>query len=438
MSSGHDIRYGRLRATRGERGISLVEGLIAMTLFVIVATALIGVLTAGIASHGLSREKTIAQQLAAETIEEIRRRPYTDVGVVNGNPPGTIPSSTAVNKTGLSGTLTTQVSYVADPAPTSYETLANYKKVVVTVVRSRDSKELTRQVTYIAPPTRSPYGGINNAVVTAKILDYRLNEPVPGALVSLTNGPSSNRSDTADATGRVTFATLTPTTGSQYYDLGVSSAGYSTLSEDLPPNGVARFPLAPSETKDSTLRIYKPARIYVSVTDSLGLPYVGIATVYVGSPRRSETFTVTGGGPITIDSLVGEPLVPGLTYTAAARTALGQFSPVVSKSVPNDYPTDLTSSFVLQLSATPYAIGPTRVRVRNNGVLVANARVDVTGGPIPTYITGTTDANGEVELDIPQGTNYTITAWDPSGSPTGQRANENISGVPRTIPVDIG
>jgi type II secretory pathway pseudopilin PulG len=439
MSSGHDIRYGRLRALRGERGISLVEGLIAMTLFVIVATALVGVLTAGIASHGLSREKTIAQQAAAEEIEDIRRRAYADVGIVNGNPPGTVTSPKTISKTGLKATMTTQVSYVNDPTPSSYATLANYKKVIVTVVRDGDSKELTRQVTYIAPTARAPYGGLNNAIVNVLVTDYKLNQPVPGVLVSLKNGPSSNRSDTTDTAGRVTFPSLTPTQGAQYYDVEVpTSSGYETLSEDLPPSTAARFTLAPSQTRDTALRVYKPATIYVSVKDSLGLPYVGTATVYVGSPRQSETFTVTGGGPITIGTLGGEKIVPGLVYSVSARTALNQFSPVVSQTVPNDYPTDLTSTFVVQLSALPYAIGPTRVRVRNDGDLVPYARVDVTGGPIPTYLTGTTDANGEVELDIPQGTNYTITAWDPSGSPTGQRVDENITGSPRTIQVDIG
>ncbi len=80
---------GRARRSGSrERGFTMIEAVLAVGLFVIVATALATVLISAINSHGLSRQKTVAQQAAMDQIEEIRRLPYDDVGTVSGNPPG--------------------------------------------------------------------------------------------------------------------------------------------------------------------------------------------------------------------------------------------------------------------------------------------------------------------------------------------------------------
>jgi protocatechuate 3,4-dioxygenase beta subunit len=137
-----------------------------------------------------------------------------------------VPATKTVSVRGLKATLTTQISYVNDPTPTSYATAANYKKVTVTVRRSGDSKVLAREVTYLAPPARAAFGGINNVIINVQVVDYGNNTPVQGATVNLGTGPSAPRSDTTDETGTVTFAGLTanPVSGPQaYYDLTSSS-----------------------------------------------------------------------------------------------------------------------------------------------------------------------------------------------------------------------
>jgi len=242
-----------------------------MTLFLVVAMGLVGVLTAGIASHRYARENTFAQQKAMEQIELARRLTYDKVGIASGNPPGDLQATTPLTLNGLKATMTTQVSFVDDAVPGSYATLANYKKVVVTVTRDGDSKVLTRQVTYIAPVNRAPYGGINNAIVNVLVTDEALNTPVPSVTVWLTNGPSTDRSDMTDAAGRVSFPSLL--TGSQKYKITVpSSSGYETLTEYQPPNAAAEFALSASQTKDAALRIYKKHVVNVTVEDLVREP----------------------------------------------------------------------------------------------------------------------------------------------------------------------
>ncbi len=430
MSGGHFtiLVFARLRALKGEGGITLVEGLIAMTLFLVVATGLVGVLTAGIASHRYARENTFAQQKAMEQIELARRLTYDKVGIASGNPPGDLQATTPLTLNGLKATMTTQVSFVDDAVPGSYATLANYKKVVVTVTRDGNSKVLTRQVTYIAPVNRAPYGGINNAIVNVLVTDEALNTPVPSVTVWLTNGPSTDRSDTTDAAGRVSFPSLL--TGSQKYKITVpSSSGYETLTEYQPPNAAAEFALSASQTKDAALRIYKKHVVNVTVEDSSGNPYTSALTLYAGSDRRGEAIPITGP-TYTLQKLAGEWLVPGVSYSFAARTASGLFSATVpAGQLPVGYPGNLSSDVVLQLSSGTFSTLNATVTVTDSsGTKLANARVDITSGPVPTYVTGVTASNGTVTLAVPLGNGYTITAWDSSGlRKSTPLTNQNIS-----------
>jgi type II secretory pathway pseudopilin PulG len=396
------------RSTRDESGFTLIESVLAVVLFMMIASALATVLVASINSHSLSRHKTIAQQAAQDQLEYVRNLAYDDVGTQGGNPPGQVPAVQNVTRDGLTLTVRTQISYVADPTPTSYATSANYKKVVVTVTRTSDGKQLTREVTYVAPPARAPLGGINEAIVTVQVVDAALNTGVPDATVSLGTGPSAPRSDTTDASGHITFAALTanPTSGSQaYYDLTASLSGYVTLADDVPPAAAAHVQLAPGQTFNTAIRIYKPATIYVFLDNADGSSYPGDATITVSSARGSEVLSYTGSS-LTITTVNGEPVVPGIEYTVSAVTSGGLPADPVTQYVPDDYPTDLTSTFTVSLPP----LAPLAVTVMQGGSPVVGAFVTATGGPYSISFSGTTDANGLVTFDVPIGTGYTVTS----------------------------
>jgi type II secretory pathway pseudopilin PulG len=412
-----DDRRGRSR----EDGFTLVETLMAGVLLIIVATGIAGVLTSSIAANTVARERTGAEQCAQDQIELIRRTAYTDVGVVSGNPPGTIPASTACGN-GFPATAVVAVSYRDDPTPTSYATAANYKRVTITVRRNRDSKVLTSLVTYVAPPARAPYGGINNAIVNVTVIDIGSNLPYQGATVNLANGPSSNRSDVTDSAGVVSFAALqpNPTSGSTaYYDLSVTGVpGYQTLAADLPPGAAtppataAHVQLAPSQTSATSLRIFKPATIGVVLVDAGGSPYTGGATISVASSFTSATTTHTlasGSSSTTITSLGGAPVIPGATYTLDARTPSGLCAtPQVSPVPASGYPDNVSYTFTLSLSACPSST--LSVYVQQLSTPAAGATVTVTGGPNGISLTDTTDSSGSISFTVPSGSGYTVTA----------------------------
>jgi prepilin-type N-terminal cleavage/methylation domain-containing protein len=424
--------------TSGESGFTLIEMLIAMMLFAIVSTPLLGVLMASASTQRLARERTLAQEAAMAQIESIRALPYASVGTVNGNPAGLVVATRALVLTGLTATMTTRVSFVNDPSPTSYVTEADYKKVVVTVVRTRDSRQLTQEATYVSPPGRDPYGGINGTIIRAQVVDYALNTALSTATVSLATGPSAPRSDFTDPAGSVTFAGLTAnqTTGPQaYYDVTASLSGYATLKDDVSPASAAHVQLAPGQTFGTVLRMYRPATIYLVVNAPTGGLYPGTATVTVSSPRGAQAFPVTGG-TATVNQINGEPVVPGLRYTVSAQTAVGNFAPALGSTVPNSYPNDLTSTFTLQLSA-PAATQTVNVKVQTvAGVAVKSANVELSGGPLPVDIAGVTDASGNVTFAVPAGAAYTVVAKGTSGEGTGTWTG-SVTTSPTAITVKV-
>ena len=384
----------RIRRARGEGGFTLIEAVFAMVLFAGLAAAMAGLLTSAISSNKLSRQRTIADQVAMEQIESIRRLDYEDVGTILGNPPGTVAATTSVSVVGFDATVTIQIRYVDDPTPTSYETTANYKRVVVTVRRDVDNALLAREVTYVAPTSRTPFGGVNLAIIEPLVIDYGTSVPVEGVTVDLLTGPDAPRSDVTDSTGTVSFKKLTPNATancpSDCYDLTADLPGYVQL--DAP----TRINVGPGQTANPTIQIYRPSTINLDVRNSGGTPFTGTAFVKLTSARNgiTQTFTVAGG-TAAIAAVAGEPIVPSVQYTAEAWTTGTPQCATLTKYVPDDYPDVLSSTFTLTLGACPSGSIAATVTWGSGGPAAAGATVTISGGPYAlTPTSGTTNGVG--------------------------------------------
>jgi type II secretory pathway pseudopilin PulG len=389
----------------------MIEMVCAMALFAIVITPLGGVMTATLASQAGAKERTLAQQAVQSAIEEIRGMPYDDVGLVSWNPAGRLAGSRSISLQGLKATLTTEIAYVSDPVAPDYATHADYKKVVLTVTRNRDSRRLAQEVTYVAPPL----GTGTTRVIKVQVVDYALRTPLVGAAVSLATGPSAPRTDRTDPSGWVLFPDLmpNPTSGPQaFYDITASVSGYQTLKDDLPPATQAHVQLVAGQTFTTVLQVYRPATIFLEVKNTSGTPYAGTAPVTVSSARGTQTFNVTGGSA-TVTQVAGEPVVPGIQYTVTTAAG-GQFAGIANQTVPNNYPVDLTSTFALTLQTYTTRTLTVRVR-RTSGSSVSGASVVVRAGPVPVYLTGTTNSSGQAVFTVPAGPAYTVTATSSAG-----------------------
>ncbi len=400
--------------------------MIAMAIFATVATAMAGVLTSSISARSLASQRTAAEQLGNTQLEWIRSLDYADVGLtVDGNPAGivnpngdqsaqsgpTVPSLYAVQ---------IDIAWVDDRVPTAIDTKANYKNVVVTVLRARDSKVLSTQSTQVGPRQRAFLGGIDKGIVNATVQGYYTNAPFPGTIVRLNNGPSSPLADTTDAGGAARFPGLTAATGLQFYDLVVPDFnGYI----QLPDPSVTHFNLAAGETTPTkVLQVYKPVTLTAVFRNSDGTPFVGTVAFTVASSRGSKSYTYTGS-PVTVTTITNgttgasELLVPATyTITVTNQAAAAFYTDVVTQSVPGnlaDYPTDLAATAIV--TADP--LGTIRATVTSGGSPAPGVTVTVSGGPrsIPTK-TGTTNASGIVTFPgLPAGSGYTASV---SGVPS--------------------
>jgi hypothetical protein len=442
---------------RSESGFTLMEAVIAMTLFALIAAAMLSVLTAGVSAQRLSRQRTIAEQAANAEVEYIRTLAYSSVGNPGGNPSGTVQLSRTVAQVlgssysglGLTGTVTTQVTWNNNPndkVATAYRNAAFYKKVTITVIRTSDGKQLSKVVTYVSQTNGGT--GVNEAEIDLQVVDIGNNTPISGQLVNLTSGPSSPLSDTTDSGGNIIFPALTanPTSGATaYYNLGLTPpSGYTLLKDDdiaqTPASSNAHVQLAPSQTFSSTMRVYKGSTITVALVDqSTGAAFTGNATVTLSTTLRGSAASQTlsySGAPVSTSTFAGEPVIPSPSpvisggYTAAVSN--GFLATSVNKStVPNTYPSDLTSTFTL----TGYATGTLTATVTWGGVAVSGATVTLTGGPISTNQTAVTNASGVATFtDLPAGSGYTLTATK-SGQTSSTASATVTAGTTTNVPI---
>jgi hypothetical protein len=324
-----------------------------------------------------------------------------------------------------------------DDAPaTSYRTRADYKKVIVTVIRNSDMRPLTQQATYVAPPGAGAYAGQSQGIVIAQIIDYVLNTPLQNATVTLSAGPSPARNDLTDASGTAVFPSLLPTTVAQnHYDLGVAANGYQVLKDDLPPASAARTSIVGGQTFQTVLRVYKPATIFVAPKNADGTAYAGSGVATVSSSRGAQSFPFTGA--LTVTSIAGEPVVPGLQYTVRIVASNGMYSTPVTALVPNNYPTDLTKSFAATLGGSVTAMQSLTVKAVNaSNVVQPGATVTVTGGPGSNIqLVGTTDASGNAVFSVPTSSSPGYTTAVKLGNLTGTASGGVTATTSRTVTI---
>src|SRR5579885_2647134 len=190
------------RLKRDERGMSLIETVMASAIFVLVSTVTIATLVSSTTTTRYAKDRSIAEQGAASYLEKIKLmaanpNTYANIGTVAGNPAGTLPASqtfTGVNgeNLGTPATMTTQVVYASSNVPGSYTSGYSYKRVTVTITRNVDNKVLASLKAFVAPPQRASG---STATINTTVLDAGNNQPVPGSTVSLATGPSAPESD---------------------------------------------------------------------------------------------------------------------------------------------------------------------------------------------------------------------------------------------------
>jgi hypothetical protein len=196
--------------------------------------------------------------------------------------------------------------------------------------------------------------------------------------------------------------------------------------------------------------VYVPVSLTVNVVGSTGTPFNGGATVSLDSSRCgvAAVSIPPGQSSTTITSCqyaTGKtvPLVPNVLgqtpsfdkYRVTAWTSGSLWGAATPVSVPASYPTTLTQTVSVQLSATTYTTKTVTVSVTRGGKADTNARVELSGGPISAALYATTDATGTATFTAPVtsgASTYTVSSNDmgtASGSATFSASSSSKSPI---------
>lgn len=417
----------------------------------LILMAIIGPISAIMIASGSSsartRLSTSADQLAASKIELIRGMDYDFIGVSQGNPSGTLPSTPqSVTVGNTAATVSYKVSYVDDHGAKT-QTYADYKLVTVTVTRVSDGKILSQKTTYVASAEGAPNGGQDYVVIKRQFVDMdAATTALGGVAVALTNGPSAPRNDVTDTNGNVIFPELKVNTVSNWYDTKGTLANYTTYPQDLPPWAVAHGQYLYGTTDGfKSIRMYKTG-ISVPVTLS-GFSGGGTWTVYMGGPVCGNTLTPTGSGSTgsgTFSSCnlnntylpLTNVAIPPISFTFSATRNVGgsgmtYSAPVTTSVRPATYPNAPLTSPTVSLSMYPNPVPSSSTismtaKVTKGGSAVNGAVIEVTNtstgnANAPSiYLYAPSNSSGQATFTLAKptsgSTSYTVKATDYIGA----------------------
>ncbi len=280
------------------RGQSLLEVLISLAIFIILAHALLTLVTTTYSISSFNRSRIAARHLAQEKIEIVRNMPYSDIGTAGGIPSGTLLPNESVNINGLRYDIRTTVVFIDDPfdetAPSDLLP-TDYKRVSVEISwEGLESSKKTplKMITDIAP------SGIETTVTGGTLSVYVFDanaKPVPQADVNIISSgtiPLVNMTIKTADNGRVILPGA-PTCKKACYRIAVSKAGYS------------------SERTYSVDEVDNPAKPYLSVLQgqisesSFSIDKLGTINVYSYKDRVNNFETL----PNTAFTIRGERII---------------------------------------------------------------------------------------------------------------------------------
>lgn len=242
-----------------EKGMTLVELLIAIGLVLLIFGGLIGSFQFMMSLVGSSKAHAGALALANERMEYIRSLPYDNVGTVSGIPNGSIPQNSTTSLNGITYNERVLIEYVDAPqdgegASDINSILADYK--LAKVEYSWDFRGETKTISLISNivpqgiETTAGGGTLTVNVFNAEVI------PVSGASVRVYNNTGTTTIDVTRMTNVDGIAMFSGAPALAGYEITVSKAGFSTAqtytATTTNPNPTT-LPVAVIEAEVSTM-----------------------------------------------------------------------------------------------------------------------------------------------------------------------------------------
>lgn len=303
------------RSHNKQTGFTLVETVVALGVFAIIAVSILGLYSSLISSTVVMKQKSIALSLANNQVEYLKSLPYSNLAVAGGSIYSPTPIPATANKTvnKFNYTVKTSINHVDDafdgcgsypnetikqqycrnyPAPTGSPNPdtnpQDYKVAHVTVYGKNNTKlaELDTHISAKVAETASTTGAL-----FAYVIDEAGN-PVQGANIRVQNttiSPALDLNDNTDSNGLAIFYGLTPDSSGYDYILTASKSGFSTL-RTIAPSGSLQ-PTYPNQQVITQASSYATLTIKPQGANSLLLESVDTA----GAPLSNVRTYIKGG-----------------------------------------------------------------------------------------------------------------------------------------------
>lgn len=261
------------------KSFSLIEIIISIFIFTIVAFGILETISLGIDSLTISKLRASALVIAQEEMEFIRNLNYEDVGVQNGIPAGNLIPEEQKTLNNISYTKKTSIQYIDSPEDGLDEldensVTADYKQIRVEVSwQTKFNSDNIVLISNYAP------NGIENllggGVIKLTAFDSQ-GIPIPQADVLIENNnvlPTISIDTVTNNDGFVTFPGAPESTES--YEITINKNGYSTSktytsdSNNINPNP-PHLTVIENKTTESSFTIDKVSQLTVKTNDNLG------------------------------------------------------------------------------------------------------------------------------------------------------------------------
>ena len=392
----------KLHRPSREAGFTLIEILIALTLFILIAISIYSVSNNILGAVSKNQLRSTAVSVIESEIETLRNMDFHDIGIVGGYPVGLLEAEKTITVKGVQFQLKTFVRAIDDPfdgltgedpndtAPADYK-LVEFE--IGCLNCSVPIKPITITTT-VGPPNLET--STNNGSLFIKVLGAS-GQPIADANVHVENNvlaPTITINDETNVSGMLQLVDIPTSTLS--YEVTVSKNGYTSertyaIGDPLNPNPINPHRTVASQSVTSlTLQIDKISTVNISSSDRFCAPVGDFDFKMEGKkligtapdvPKYSQTLSTGALGSLSLNNT---------EWTTYTLTNLDATLDIVGSSPTSSFVIDPDS--VVNVRFFVEAKNPSSLRVAvedTAGGLIDDASVRIQGAGVDrTLISG--------------------------------------------------
>jgi len=438
-----------LRRLREEDGFTIVEAMVAVTILAVGISLTIQPVMASLRRIADARTISVAENLAQAEIESLRALSYADVGLPGRTPSGVLDAFHEVTVEGRVYSVEVDVRYAGsltgldvipqggDGVEGAWDPGVDYKVVKVTVTAEGRESDPVVMETIVSPGSVGAHEGIANARVYLAAYEPFASSTHDLPSLKIQASPAAPIASALYADQQV-FPAIPPAD----YTVTLDDADGWIIHPDDVLTGADRLHVTAGTLAETTLRVYRPATLLLTVVDySTGLPVIAPRLAYKNLVSL-QTITLASG-VLTATGLI--PDAYDLTVTASGYETWT----LSSVNIPGNYPDPVhnltvrmqpigssttTTTTIASTTTTTQAGATTTTTVAattttttipansrlvtftvkdSSGRVVNGATVTITRPGYPTIVV-TTDDHGQASYNLVRNVTYTAnasTAW---------------------------